>query len=144
MGFDPLPTYLPPKESRQSKPELATKYPLQLLSPPRPQFLNSSFVNIPALRSPGEVPVLLISAVDAESRSLKDGDGVRIFNDRGAFEAIVVVSDTVHEGLVVAEGIWWHKLTGGKGNANLTTSTALTDLGGGATFFDNLVEVAKV
>ena len=27
-------------------------------------------------------------------------------------------------------------------NCNATTSTVLTDLGGGATFFDNLVEVA--
>ncbi|MEX0728393.1 MAG: molybdopterin-dependent oxidoreductase [Planctomycetaceae bacterium] len=143
IGFDPLPTYLPPKESRESKPDLAAKYPLQLLSPPRPQFLNSSFVNIPSLRVPGEVPVLLISAADAQSRSLTDGDRVRIGNDRGEFEAVAAISDTVHAGLVVAEGIWWHKLTGGKGNANLTTSTALTDFGGGATFFDNLVEVAK-
>lgn len=140
-GFDPLPTYLPPLESPATKPDLAAKYPLQLLSPPRPQFLNSSFVNIASLRAPGEVPVLLISAEDAQDRSLAGGEKVKIRNDRGEFEAIAEISDTVRPGVVVAEGIWWHKLTGGKGNANLTTSTALTDLGGGATFFDNLVEV---
>ena len=71
------------------------------------------------------------------------GDRVRIRNDRGEFEAVAVVGPTVRPGVVVAPSVWWHKLTGGRGNANLTTSTRLTDLGGGATFFDNLVEVSR-
>jgi hypothetical protein len=41
----------------------------------------------------------------------------------------------------VATGLYWSKLVPGPGNANCTTSTALTDMGGGATFFDNLVEI---
>lgn len=76
-------------------------------------------------------------------REIQPGDLLRIYNDRGAFEATAVVRDSVRPGVVVAPSIWWHKLTGGRGNANLTTSTRLTDLGGGATFFDNLVEVAR-
>ncbi len=43
--------------------------------------------------------------------------------------------------MAVATGLYWNKLVPGHGNANSTTSTALTDMGGGATFFDNLVEV---
>ncbi|MFN0196853.1 MAG: molybdopterin-dependent oxidoreductase [Planctomycetaceae bacterium] len=144
LGFDPLPTYLPPRESPATQPELARKYPLQLLSPPRPHFLNSSFVNVKSLHTPGEQPVLLISEDDAQARGISADDHLRIWNDRGEFEALASISDTVHAGLVVAEGIWWHKLTKGKGNANLTTSTALTDIGGGATFFDNLVQVARI
>jgi hypothetical protein len=46
--------------------------------------------------------------------------------------------------VVVTFGIWWSKHTADGVNCNVTTSTALTDLGGGATFFDNLVEVAGV
>ena len=42
-GLDPLPTYIPPREDPQTRPDLAASYPLQLLSPPRPQFLNSTF-----------------------------------------------------------------------------------------------------
>ena len=42
---------------------------------------------------------------------------------------------------VVSQGIWWNKYTPDGVNCNTTTSTKLTDLGGGATFFDNLVEV---
>jgi anaerobic selenocysteine-containing dehydrogenase len=44
-GLDPLPTYTPPREDPQTRPDLAGRFPLQLLSPPRPQFLNSTFAN---------------------------------------------------------------------------------------------------
>jgi hypothetical protein len=47
----------------------------------------------------------------------------------------------VRPGVVVALGIWWNKLTADGGNANQTTSSGLTDMGGGAVFFDNLVQV---
>jgi hypothetical protein len=47
----------------------------------------------------------------------------------------------VRPGVAVACGIYWNKLVPGGANANATTPTALTDMGGGATFFDNLVEV---
>ena len=77
-------------------------------------------------------------------RGIQHGDLVQIANDRGDFEAVAVVGPTVRPGVVVAPSVWWHKLTGGRGNANLTTSTRLTDLGGGATFFDNLVEVRRM
>jgi anaerobic selenocysteine-containing dehydrogenase len=69
---------------------------------------------------------------------------VRVFNSRGAFHARAVVGETVKPGVVVSFGIWWNKHTEDGTNCNVTTSTALTDLGGGATFFDNLVEVAAI
>lgn len=141
MGMDPLPTWIPPAESAESDPELAARYPLQLLSPPSPHFLNSTFVNVDSLRYAAGEPELEIHPHDAALRAVDDGDRVRVFNDRGSFEATARVGETVRPGVVVAPGIWWHKLTGGRGNANLTTSSRLTDLGGGATFFDNLVEV---
>jgi hypothetical protein len=42
---------------------------------------------------------------------------------------------------VVGLSIWWPKLCPGGRNANAVTSQELTDLGGGATFYDALVEV---
>jgi anaerobic selenocysteine-containing dehydrogenase len=53
------------------------------------------------------------------------------------------VTDRVKPGLVVAPSIWWRKLTPDQKGVNHTTSQALTDMGGGATFYDNLVEVLK-
>jgi len=142
-GFDPLPTYIPAAESAAHSPALAERYPLQLLTPPSPNFLNSTFVNIDSLRKSAGEPELEIHPDDAELREIADGDRVRIHNDRGEFEAVARVGQTVRLGVVVAPSIWWHKLTNGRGNANLTTSTRLTDFGGGATFFDNLVEVTR-
>lgn len=140
-GLDPLPRYTPPLESRESQPELAARYPLQLLTPPSRHFLNSSFVNIESLRRSAGGPELLMHEEDAEIRGLEAGQTVRIRNDRGQFEAQLIISSDVRPGLVVAPGIWWHRMTGQRGNANATTSTAVTDMGGGATFFDNLVQV---
>jgi hypothetical protein len=44
----------------------------------------------------------------------------------------------------VAPSIWWNKLSPDGSNVNMTTSQALTDMGGGATFYDNLVQVGKL
>jgi len=142
LGLDPLPTYTPPYEDPQTRPELAAKYPLQMVSPPAPSFLNSTFVNVATLRRMAGEPTLEIHPDDAAARGIRDGQGVRVFNDRGAFRAKALVGATVKLGVVVTQGIWWNKYTQDGVNCNATTSSRLTDLGGGATFFDNLVEVA--
>jgi len=140
-GFDPLPAYTPPAESAEASPALAERFPLQLISPPSPHFLNSTFVNVDSLRQAARAPELEIHRDDARSRNIGTGDAVRVYNDRGSFEALASVGDSVRPGVVVAPGIWWNKLAHDRANANATTSTRLTDMGGGATFFDNLVEV---
>ena len=38
-------------------------------------------------------------------------------------------------------GVWWRKLSPGGENVNAVTQQGLTDIGGGATFYDCLVEV---
>jgi anaerobic selenocysteine-containing dehydrogenase len=143
-GLDPLPTYIPPLEDPQTQLELATKYPLQLLSPPRPQFLNSTFANSDRHRAGAGDPTVELAAEDAKSRGLADGQWARVFNDRGSFEARVALTGGVKPGVAVATGIYWNKLSPGRSNVNSTTSSALTDMGGGATFFDNLVDVRTV
>jgi anaerobic selenocysteine-containing dehydrogenase len=141
-GRDPLPHYAPPHEDPQTRPDLAAKYPLQLLTPPAPEFLNSTFVNIDALRRGAGDRTLEIHPDDARARDITDGQSVTVFNDRGRFRARAVLADSVKPGVVVSLGLLWRKYAPDGVNGNITTSTALTDLGGGATFFDNLVEVA--
>ena len=142
LGLDPLPTYLPPRESREAAPDLAARYPLALLSPPEHTFLNSSFVNVDSLRRKAGAPKLKIHPDDAALRGIAEGLVVRCYNDRGGFQATAVVTTDVKRGVVSAPSVWWGRYTGDGMNANETTSSALTDLGGGATFYDNLVEVA--
>jgi anaerobic selenocysteine-containing dehydrogenase len=69
---------------------------------------------------------------------------VRVFNDRGAFEAAAVVTDRARRGVVVGPGGWWHRNTPAGRNVNAVTGQALTDMGNGPTFYDCLVEVAAV
>jgi anaerobic selenocysteine-containing dehydrogenase len=140
-GFDPLPTYIPPHEDPLTRPDLAARYTLQLLSPPRSQFLNSTFANQQRHRLQAGDPTIELAVEDAHSRGLRDGDWAEVFNERGSFRARVALTGSVQPGVAVACGIYWNKLVPGRANANATTAQTLTDMGGGATFFDNLVEV---
>jgi len=144
MGMDPLPTYIPPRESAQSNAALARRYPLAIISPPNRHFLNSSFANMPFAIAEAKEPGLEIHPKDAAARGIANGDAVRIFNDRGSLTARARVSDKAREGVVVALSVWWRKLTSDGRNANELTSQALTDIGGGATFYDCLVDVARI
>ncbi len=143
-GMDPVPDYLPPYESAEHAPELARRYPLAMISPPARHFLNSSFVNVDSLRSMQREPELEIHPDDAWARQIGDAAMVRIFNDRGTLQARARVTDKARRGVVVGQSIWWRKLAPDGCNANQVTSQALTDLGGSATFYDCLVEVAAL
>jgi hypothetical protein len=44
---------------------------------------------------------------------------------------------------VVAPSVWWRKLSPDGRNANDLTSQGVADMGGAATYYDVLVEVAK-
>ncbi len=143
-GHDPLAGYTPPHEGPTSAPELARRYPLAFISPPAHHFLNSTFSAQPVfVRREGEASVT-IHPEDAAARGIAEGSPVRVFNDRGSFLARARVSDAARRGVVVGLSIWWPKLCPGGRNANAVTSQALTDMGGGATFFDALVEVEGV
>jgi anaerobic selenocysteine-containing dehydrogenase len=141
-GHDPVAGYRPPHEGPTSAPDLAKRYPLAFVSPPAHHFLNSTFSAQPVfLRREGEACVT-IHPGDAAPRGIEEGAIVRVFNDRGSFRARARVSDAARPGVVVGLSIWWPKLCPGGRNANAVTSQALADMGGGATFFDALVEVA--
>jgi len=140
-GHDPLPTFVPPRESVASNPALAQRYPLAFISPPARNFLNSSFANLPSFVAEEKTPHLDVHPDDAQSREITTGKRVRIFNDRGTFTATARVTDRTRPGVVVAPSIWWKKLSPDGTNANNVTSQALTDLGRAATFYDCLVEV---
>jgi anaerobic selenocysteine-containing dehydrogenase len=137
--LDPLPAYIPPREDRLSNRELARSFPLALISPPAHHYLNSTFVNL--FHDAEQQPTLEIHPQDAATRHLTDGAAVQVFNRRGDFVAKAVVTDRVRPGVVSAPSVWWNKLSPGGRNVNSTTSEEVTDLGGGATFYDNLVDV---
>jgi anaerobic selenocysteine-containing dehydrogenase len=142
-GLDPLPAFTPPRESPDSAPELAARYPLQLISPPANSFLNTTFSHLASFLKSEREPFIQVSSEDALSRAISDGDIVRVWNDRGECRLKARISDRVKPGVAVALSIWWNKLSPGHANVNQLVSQKLTDFGAGATFFDNLVEVER-
>jgi anaerobic selenocysteine-containing dehydrogenase len=140
-GEDPWPRYVPPRESEARDPGRARRYPLSFISPPTHHFLNSTFASQPVFLRRESEPGLTIHPEDAKGRGIADGARVEVFNDRGMFQATARVSDAARPGVVVGLSIWWAKLCPGGRNANAVTSQALTDMGGGATFYDTLVDV---
>lgn len=138
---DPLPTYIPPKESPATNVELARKYPLNVISPKSHAFLNSSYGNLSQqLHHAGEQKVI-INPSDAIARNVGNGSPVRIFNDRGSFEAIAEVSEDVAAGVIVAPLGYWCAISRTHATVNALNPNAYADLGRAPTFSDSLVEV---
>jgi anaerobic selenocysteine-containing dehydrogenase len=144
QGLPAVPEFIPPKESRASAPELAHRFPLALITPAAHAFLNSSFANLPKQLRQERAPFVEINPQDAAARNISDGDRVRAFNARGACELRAVVTERAREGVVVSPSVWWNKLSPDSANVNRLTSQTLTDMGGGATFYDALVEIEKL
>ena len=143
LGEDPLPDVVLPRESPLTSPALASRFPLQLISPPARHFMNSTFVNIDSLQATEGQPAIDMYPADAVARGLAEGMQVRVFNDRGSFLARLRCSGRTREGVALAWGLWWHSLAPGGRSLNTVTSQALTDLGRGPTFYDCLVQVAR-
>jgi anaerobic selenocysteine-containing dehydrogenase len=106
--------------------------------------LNTTFSQLPSFLKSERQPFIQLHADDAALRDINDGDAVRVWNDRGECQLVARITERVKPGVAVALSIWWNKLSPGRANVNQTVSQALTDIGAGATFFDNLVEVARI
>jgi len=140
-GMDPVASFVPPEESRHT-PE-AQRYPLELLARKADNFLNSTFVNLPAhQKMEPHHHELEIAYEDAKARGIGDGDRVRVFNQRGEIFLRARVDGAVQAGVVGAY-LGWAKLAEGGININVLTSARLADLAGGATFYSTLVEVER-
>ncbi len=137
--LDTLPDYVPSRETPETNPELAKKYPLNIISPKSHGFLNSCYANIEnKIKGQGE-QFVMINAIDAAQRGIKEGDTVQVFNDRGAFEGDAKITDDVNAGLIVATLGYWRQLN--TGTVNSISSAEFVDMGHAPTFSDNLVEV---
>ncbi len=143
-GYDPLPGYEPPAESREADPELAAEFPINLLTPAAHHFLNTSFANLSSLQKGEREPRIWVSPQDAGERGVTEGDWLRVWNRRGEVRLRAVVSDNVKPGVAWSPSLWWHRDSPDNRNVNALTSARLTDMGGGSTFHTNLIQFAAV
>ena len=100
------------------------------------RFLNSTYSHHHGHLEDG--PYVEIDPADAAARGIADGDQVRVHNDAGSLTLTARFTPRVRTGVVAIAWAWW----GDAANVNLLTSDATTDWGGGAAFFDTLVQVS--
>ena len=142
QGLPALPTYVPLAEG-PDHPELVARFPLQCIVPPNRFFLNSSFSQSELLRRRQGSATAMLAAADAAARGIRDGDSIRVESARGAARFTARITDATRPGVVVIEGIWWHRFSPGGLGVNVLTSDRVADLGGGPAFHSNLVQVSK-
>ena len=123
------PTWMEPSEWLGSS--LTARHPLHLISNQPETRLHGQLDPAPMSKAQKvrDREPLWISHADASSRNLREGDIVRVFNDRGACLAGVHITDDVRAGVVqLATGAWYDPLQPGEigsldkhGNPNVLT-----------------------
>lgn len=141
-GYDPLPTYTPPKtETPLAGRGTSSSSTLVCISPPAHSFLNTSFSHVERLRGREKEPLLWIHPQDATARQIEEGARLRIWNELGAVSLTAHVTDDIIAGTVLAPGIWWNKHSPDGRNVNQLTPQDETDMGASASFYDVRVYV---
>jgi len=139
----PIPKYIEAWESRNDP--LAEKYPLQVVTTHTRRRAHTQFENIPWLRELYP-QAISINLSDAEARGIKDGDMVKVFNDRGVMVIPARVTGRIMPGVVdIPQGAWYDPDENGvdrEGCANVLTKDVISP---GGAFASNtaLAEVEK-
>lgn len=141
-GLDPLPGYEPPSEVTDA--DLAERFPFALLTPKTHFFLNTTFANQARQKRAQADPFVVMHPEDAVRTDVREGQVVRVWNDRGAFITTAHISDDAPPGVLVAPMGWWsaHEIDGRGPQA--TTSQRLTDIANAPTFNDTRVALETV
>jgi len=139
----PVPKHMDPWEGPEDP--LAKKYPLQLVSTKLKSRAHSCFENHPWLKEI-DPQSLWLSTLDAKSRSIKNGEKVRVFNDRGESIIKAKVTECIMPGVVfLGEGAWYRPDDKGRdraGSPNMLTNDNYSP-GGAFPFNTSLVQVEK-
>jgi anaerobic selenocysteine-containing dehydrogenase len=115
-------------------------YPFIFITPNLGNRIHSQFGNLKVIKEAGQNPAALISADDSEKAGISNGSRIRIFNENGSIITTARVSARVPDGIVVLHNGIWMKEGGG---GNRLISGRETDMGYGAAFHDNRVQVEK-
>jgi anaerobic selenocysteine-containing dehydrogenase len=132
QGHDPLPW----------AGEIREQAGLQLITGKALHSLNSGYSNIERLRRRAGELFIEIHPEDAEERRVKDGEAVRVWNDRGEVRAVCAVSDRVRPGVAWMPFGGFQDAGGTRRSVNALTAEEPTDWGGGSGLYDAFVEVA--
>ncbi len=137
-----IPRYVPPMEGPQDP--LAKTYPLQLIGWHTKRRCHSIHDNNLAMHKL-DPQTLWMNPEDAAVRSLKEGDLIEVFNDRGRIRMPLHVTDRIMKGVTaISQGAWYRPDASGTdtaGSINVLTSLHPTPYAHGNAQHTNLVEV---
>jgi anaerobic dimethyl sulfoxide reductase subunit A len=139
----PIPKYIEPWESRNDP--LAGKYPLQLITSHFWRRTHGRFDTVPWTKEL-EPQSAYLNSIDAGKRGIKDGDMVRVYNDRGQILLQAAVTEKIMPGVVdVPEGAWYDPDKNGldKGGCPNVLLSDVPSPGGGLCTNTALVQVEK-
>jgi anaerobic selenocysteine-containing dehydrogenase len=141
-GYDPVPGWEPEEKTRSVRDaSQSASARLPLLCPAAHHFVSSTFGNQERMMTKEGAPVLRIHPSDAAVRNIQSGQLVCVENERGWCRLVAEVTEMVRPGVLATTTVWWPKFSPDQRNVNWTTSDRLADLGGGSTFYTNLVSV---
>ncbi len=142
--IDPLPVYSPGFEHITDP--LAKKYPLQLTGFHYKARAHSTYGNVDVLKAACRQE-MWINPLDARERDIKNGDAIRIFNDRGEVHIAAKVTPRILPGVVaLGEGAWYDpdkQRIDRAGCINVLTTQRPSPLAKGNPSHTNLVQVEK-
>lgn len=138
-GFDPLPTYKEPRESPQSRPDLAKKYPLVLMTGARiPFYTHSKWRDVPWVSEFQPEPIVNLNPSEAAKRSIKEGDKVVLENDHGRITVKAHLTEMVPLGMVDMFHGWAYQ------DVNVMLTRDFDPISGFPPYKSSLCEVRKV
>lgn len=140
-GVSPFPEYVPEFEGQESP--VREKYPIQVLSSASHHFIGDSFQSVPRLQAMQSRPTVELSPIEADPRGIKDGDLVRLYNDRGETYCYAVIIEDMLDGMCVTQKQFKGSNTPGGVNVNALNTETLTDFGMSPSFYSVLVEIEK-
>ena len=109
-----------------------------MMTPNTKNRIHSQFGNLSMIHRLDPGPFVHLHPEDAGARGIPDGGTVRVFNDRGELSIPARLDHGLKPGCISITNGWW--ISDG-GTVNFCSSGRETDIGHGAAFHDNLVEV---
>jgi len=134
-GVNPLPSFEMPKETTLQP---NSEFTLQMLTPNTKNRIHSQFGNLNVIKQYDPEPLLAMHPTDGVKRNVKDGDRVKVYNERGSISLKVQFTGGIKPGCVSLPNGWWAQEGA---NPNFLSVGRETDMGHGTAFHDNLVEV---